>query len=149
MLALSIGVSHINDTLPESVYALLSGLNAATVGVVALAAVELSHKAITDKLTRLIVFISASAGMLYNALWYFPVLMIIAGCATFIYDYRWLHKPIASLTNAFKLARGRRAVEDSIVAEEELWEIREPAPSSNNLTGERERDRVPEASQAK
>lgn len=42
MYALSLGVQHINDRLPNAVYALLSGLNASTVGIVALAAVQVS-----------------------------------------------------------------------------------------------------------
>ncbi|KAK2027839.1 chromate transporter [Colletotrichum zoysiae] len=93
MYGLSVGVSAIGSSLPRAVYALLSGLNAATVGIIALAAVELSNKVITDKLTRTIVFLSAAAGMLYNALWYFPVLMCAAGCAAVVHDYRWVHKP--------------------------------------------------------
>jgi chromate transport protein ChrA len=69
MYALSIVVSHIGDTVPEQAYALLSGLNAATVGIVLLTAVQLSQKSITDKVTRILVFLGASAGLLYNALW--------------------------------------------------------------------------------
>jgi chromate transport protein ChrA len=87
--ALAIGVAKINDTLPAPAYALLSGLNAATVGIIALAAVQLSEKAITDRLTRILVFLGGSAGMLYNALWYYPVLMIAGGAATIVWDYRW------------------------------------------------------------
>jgi hypothetical protein len=39
MLLLSVGVSHIDKYLPSPVYALLSGLNAAAVGIIALAAI--------------------------------------------------------------------------------------------------------------
>ncbi|KAL6907009.1 chromate transporter domain-containing protein [Trichoderma evansii] len=92
MFGLSIGVSELKSALPREVYALLSGLNAATVGIIAQAAVELSNKTITDKLTRIIVFLAAAAGLLYNALWYFPTLMFAAGFATVIYDLRWLHR---------------------------------------------------------
>jgi chromate transport protein ChrA len=53
-----LGVSRIGDTLPPPVYSLLSGLNAATVGIIALAAVQLADKAITDKLTRVLVFLA-------------------------------------------------------------------------------------------
>jgi chromate transport protein ChrA len=102
MFGLSIGVSNIDESLPPAVYAVLSGLNAATVGIIALAAVELSDKAVTDHLTRILVFLAATAGMLYNALWYFPVLMFAAGCSTVIYDYRWFHRPIRAI---FKLTR--------------------------------------------
>ncbi|KAJ5549812.1 hypothetical protein N7535_002246 [Penicillium sp. DV-2018c] len=106
MFGLSIGIASIDESLPRAVYAVLSGLNAATVGIIALAAVELSRKAITDNLTRILVFLAATAGMLYNALWYFPVLMIAAGCTTVVYDYRWLHRPTKAI---FKLVRNMRA----------------------------------------
>jgi len=92
MFGLSLGVSRIGSTLPKPVYALLSGLNAATVGIIALAAVQLSQKAITDKVTRAIVFLGGVAGILYTALWFFPVLMISAGTVTMIWDYRWPHR---------------------------------------------------------
>ncbi|KAL9561828.1 hypothetical protein ACKAV7_014090 [Fusarium commune] len=68
MYGLSIGVSNIGESLPRAVYALLSGLNAATVGIIVLVAVQLSEKAITDKITCILVFLGASAGMMYNAL---------------------------------------------------------------------------------
>jgi chromate transport protein ChrA len=108
MFGLSIGVSNIGDSLPDLVYALLSGLNAATVGVIALAAVQLSEKCITDKLTRVLVFLSAAAGMLYNALWYFPVLMVTAGIVAILYDYRWLHGPVKAIVGLVKLPKRRR-----------------------------------------
>ncbi|KAK4073052.1 hypothetical protein Purlil1_13179 [Purpureocillium lilacinum] len=107
MFGLSIGVSNIGETLPRPVYALLSGLNAATVGIITLAAVELSNKAITDKLTRTLVFLAATAGMLYNALWYFPVLMFAAGCAAVVYDYRLVHRPALALKVLYVRARRR------------------------------------------
>jgi hypothetical protein len=94
MLGLAIGISNVGETLPRPVYALLSGLNAATVGIIALAAVQLAQKAITDKLTRLLVFLGAAAGLLYNALWYFPLLMLAAGIIAVVHDFRWLHGPV-------------------------------------------------------
>jgi chromate transport protein ChrA len=75
MYALAIGISCVSHVLPLPIYALLSGLNASTVGVIAFAAVQLAIKAITDPLSRLIVVFSACVGLCYNALWYFPVLM--------------------------------------------------------------------------
>lgn len=110
---LAIGVTKINDTLPAPVYAVLSGLNAATVGIIALAAVQLSQKAITDKLTRILVFLGGSAGMLYNALWYFPVLMVLGGAATIFWDYKWGH-------NAFQAAKaGIFGPRDNVGSEEQ------------------------------
>ncbi|KAI9866863.1 MAG: hypothetical protein M1813_000805 [Trichoglossum hirsutum] len=88
MYGLSLGVSRVGTSLPVPVYALISGLNAATVGIIALAAVQLAQKAITDKLTRILVFAGATAGMLYNALWYFPALMTAAGVVTVLWDAR-------------------------------------------------------------
>ncbi|KAH7311555.1 chromate transporter-domain-containing protein [Stachybotrys elegans] len=89
MFILAICVSSIGDALPSPVYALLSGLNAATVGIIALAAVDLSEKAISDKLTRIIVFLCASAGLLYNALWFFPALLVAGGMLTAGFDRLW------------------------------------------------------------
>ncbi|KAK4185446.1 chromate transporter-domain-containing protein [Podospora australis] len=114
MFGLSIGVASIDETLPRPVYALLSGLNSATVGVIALAAVELSHKAITDKLTRIVVFLAAAAGMLYNALWYFPVLMVASGFATLIFDYRWVHRPVSAVGRAVKRRKRTQGQGESV-----------------------------------
>ncbi|KAF8752354.1 Chromate transporter [Rhizoctonia solani] len=77
MYALSLGIEKVDEVLPSPVYALLSGLNASTVGIIALSAVQLARKAITDPLTRLLVLLSACAGLCYNALWYFPTLITI------------------------------------------------------------------------
>lgn len=115
MFGLSIGVSNIGDTLPRAVYALLSGLNAATVGIIALAAVELSDKAITDQTTRLLLSFTAMAGMLYNALWYFPTLIVAAGCGTIIYDYKWLHRPVRAVKDAYLRVRRGRVTETTNV----------------------------------
>ncbi|PNP50916.1 hypothetical protein THARTR1_08537 [Trichoderma harzianum] len=128
MFGLSIGVSNIGSTLPRVVYALLSGLNAATVGIIALAAVELSNKAITDKLTRILVFLTGSAGMLYNALWYFPVLMFASGFAAVTHDYRWLHRLGRSVKNIFT-----RASPSSTEVENDAIE-RDGRMDSNNST---------------
>ncbi|QRV82398.1 chromate ion transporter [Ceratobasidium sp. AG-Ba] len=86
MYLLSVGVSKINPILPGPVYALLSGLNASTVGIVALAGIQLARKAITDPLTRLIVLLSACAGLCYNALWYFPTIIAVGGLVAMVWD---------------------------------------------------------------
>jgi len=107
MLGLAIGISNVGETLPRPVYALLSGLNAATVGIIALAAVQLAQKAITDKLTRSLVFLGAAAGLLYNALWYFPLLMLIAGIIAIVFDFRWLHRPVKFIASTPSKLRGK------------------------------------------
>ena len=112
MFCFSLGVSHIEDTLPGAVYALLTGLNAATVGIIALAAVQLSQKVITDKLTRILVFLGGAGGMLYTALWYFPVLMVAAGIATMTWDLKVMQKFTRLLdTRAFQATRAAEVEE--------------------------------------
>ncbi|KAF8063342.1 chromate transporter-domain-containing protein [Lyophyllum atratum] len=86
MYAFSLGIQHIRETLPGPAYALLSGLNAATVGLIALAAVQLARKAVTDGLTRFLVVFGGCAGVCYSALWYFPVLLVGGGCVTAAWD---------------------------------------------------------------
>lgn len=94
---------------------MLSGLNAATVGVIALAAVQLSQKAVTDKLTRILVFLGATAGMLYGALWYFPLLMLFGGAATIIWDLRLGHKLVGRFrSNTGTVDRDAEAHVDSM-----------------------------------
>ncbi|PFH51369.1 hypothetical protein AMATHDRAFT_142625 [Amanita thiersii Skay4041] len=88
MYGLSLAVQRIGTTLPGPVYALLSGLNAATVGGIALSATQLARKAISDRLTRSIVLLGACAGLIYNALWYYPVLIVSGGLMTLIWDLR-------------------------------------------------------------
>ncbi|KAK5724569.1 hypothetical protein LTR15_004615 [Elasticomyces elasticus] len=94
---LALGVRNIGSELPAPVYALLSGLNSATVGIIALAAIQLSSKAVTDKLTRILVFFGGAAGMLYNALWYFPVLMAAGALTTVLWDLKVLQRLVKAL----------------------------------------------------
>ncbi|KAL6405415.1 hypothetical protein AUP68_11169 [Ilyonectria robusta] len=77
MYGLSIGVSNIGESLPRAVYTLLSGLNAATVGIIVLAAVQLSEKAVTDNITRVLVFLGAAAGIMYNGHYATPTVTTI------------------------------------------------------------------------
>ncbi|KAL4986487.1 chromate transporter-domain-containing protein [Aspergillus falconensis] len=101
MYALSVGVQRIDETLPAPVYALLSGLNASTVGVIALAAVQLAEKAIRDRISRILVIFGACAGLCYSTLWYFPVLMVAGGVATALWD-GWAYQRILRLRNAWR-----------------------------------------------
>lgn len=96
MYGLSLGVQRMSDILPLPVYALLSGLNASTVGIIALAAVQLAEKAIKDKLTRILVLLGACAGLCYSALWFFPVLMLIGGLTSVIWD-GWVSQRIGKV----------------------------------------------------
>jgi len=114
MYGLSLGVQHMSEILPAPVYALLSGLNASTVGIIALAAVQLAEKAIKDKLTRILVIAGACAGLCYNALWYFPLLMAIGGIASVLWD-GWLSQKIGIMKVRW---RQRKRDPENIVEEE-------------------------------
>jgi chromate transport protein ChrA len=116
MYALSLGVQKMPERLPPIVYALLSGMNASTVGVIALAAVQLAEKAIKDRVTRILVIFGACAGLCYNALWYFPILIVIGGAVTVIWDV-WLQRTIGKLRAGY-VAKRRRARNESGDAEE-------------------------------
>jgi chromate transport protein ChrA len=122
---LALGVRDIGDELPGPVYALLSGLNSATVGIIALAAVQLSQKAVTDKLTLILVFLGATAGMLYNSLWYFPVLMVAGGVAAIAWDL----KVIPKFWKSMRSSHANRDVESSRT--EESTEMSRPQPGSD------------------
>ncbi|KAJ4991708.1 chromate transporter [Stagonosporopsis vannaccii] len=110
MYGLSLGVQQMPDRLPPAVYAMLSGLNASTVGIVALAAVQLAEKAIKDRLMRILVIMGACAGLCYNALWYFPILILTGGVATVFWDV-WLQQRIGKLRARWE-AKRRRAARD-------------------------------------
>lgn len=86
MAALGAGVRDFPERLPPIVLALLTGLNAAAVGLIALAAYQLSKAAITDSITRLLVLGSASFGICYHAPWMYPVLVVAGGLSTLVYD---------------------------------------------------------------
>ena len=90
---MSLGIARTPDVLPGPVYALISGLNAATVGIIALAGVQLAEKAITDRVTRILVCAGGIAGILYNSLWYIPVLLFAGGLLTMAHDlglWNWM-----------------------------------------------------------
>ena len=101
MYGLALGISHVGSTLPMPVYALLSGLNAATVGIIALAAVQLAERAITDRITRALVYLGGTLGMLYTALWYYPVIMVGAGLTTLLWDMRVFHGAVGLFLRCF------------------------------------------------
>lgn len=108
MYALSVGIQNLSRTLPDPVYALLSGLNAATVGIVAVSAVQLAEKAIRDKISRILIIFGACAGLCYNALWYFPVLMVGGGLVIAVWD-GWLYSQVQRAKTAWRNRHSRPA----------------------------------------
>jgi len=100
MAALGVGVRKLPDELPAIVLALLSGLNAAAVGLIALAAYQLALNCITDSLTRLILLASASFGVCYHAPWMYPVLIVCGGALTCCFDNR--HRVLTPARKAWR-----------------------------------------------
>jgi chromate transport protein ChrA len=62
MYALSLGVQKMPDRLPSIVYALLSGMNASTVGIIALAAVQVRSSFHPDDRYILKILINSTVG---------------------------------------------------------------------------------------
>ena len=88
MVAVGVGVSSIPDELPGPVLSLFTGLNAAAVGLIALAAFQLGAAAGTDRITIALVWLSASFGICYHAPWMYPVLIAAGGITTLLWDFR-------------------------------------------------------------
>jgi chromate transport protein ChrA len=66
MCGVALAIRNVQAVLPGLVYALLSGLNAATVGLIAVASVQLSERAITNQMERFIVAATGCSGILYQ-----------------------------------------------------------------------------------
>lgn len=147
MYGLSLGISQVGDRLPAPVYALLSGLNSATVGIIALAAVQLAEKAITDKMTRIVVCFGGAAGILYSSLWYFPLLMVAGGLATVAWDLRVGHRAMDWVRRtAIPRSREehRRAAEESARIESQDPIIQHPSATVSESSVQLRRARTRE-----
>lgn len=145
MYGLSLGISQVGDRLPPPVYALLSGLNSATVGIIALAAVQLAEKAITDKMTRIIVCFGGAAGILYSSLWYFPLLMVTGGLATVVWDLRVGHKALSWARNILSSRshrEQRQANEESARIESQDPIIQQPSATVSGTSVQLRRNRT-------
>lgn len=123
MAGLGVGVGKIPEVLPGSVLALLTGLNAAAVGLIALAAVQLANGAVTDRITMGLVWISASLGICYHAPWMYPTLIAAGGMVSVVWDFRrvWIRR-IGSLL------KGRQRGEE----EEVEMEVTTQTPASTS-----------------
>jgi chromate transport protein ChrA len=101
-------------------------MNASTVGIIALAAVQLAEKAIKDRLTRILVIFGACAGLCYNALWYFPVLILIGGLVTVFWDI-WLRQKVGKLRAGYAAKRRRSRNEVGDAEETSATQVVPPA----------------------
>ncbi|BFZ55236.1 hypothetical protein PYCC9005_002276 [Savitreella phatthalungensis] len=113
MAGLGAGVRAFPEKLPPIVLALLTGLNASAVGLIALAAYQLSLTAVTDPVSRLIVLASASFGICYHAPWMYPVLIVIGGLCALVYDKRkWVQSHLPNRrSRTAETASGPSAIE--------------------------------------
>ena len=146
MYALSLGVQKMPDKLPPIVYALFSGMNASTVGIIALAAVQLSEKAIQDRLTRIFVIFGACAGLCYNALWYFPSLIAVGGLTTVLWDV-WLAQKVGKARAQYAARRRRVRNEDGdaeeVAATQTIpMEVRRPEAVKRRAQAGSSRDQI-------
>lgn len=58
----------------------------------------------------MLVIMGACAGLCYNALWYFPVLIVIGGFATLVWD-TWLQQRVGKLRAKWRRRRGEENVQ--------------------------------------
>ena len=66
MLITALAIRNVRTDLPDLVYAMLSGLNSAIVGIVAHAGLELAGRAVINRMTLVILCASGSVAMLYR-----------------------------------------------------------------------------------
>ncbi|KAE8183749.1 hypothetical protein A4X06_0g2122 [Tilletia controversa] len=135
MAVLGVGVRHLPDELPKSVLALLSGVNAAAVGLIALAAYQLSLNCITDRLTRLVLVASASFGICYHPPWMYPILIVTGGLVTLSFDHR--HLALTPIQKAFhkRSERAKRNAQRSSAPS--------PTPGTDAITPDIEHTALP------
>lgn len=150
MAGIGIAISRIPDELPELVLAFFTGLNAAAVGLIAVAAVQLGTAASTDVITTCLVWLSASFGICYHAPWMYPTLIASGGLVTLLWDRRrqWFVQPWLRVagSNRAPTARTEDVMLDSIAPTDGTAT---PATTPLDLTRSSERlHRAPEQDQS-
>lgn len=147
MLGFGFGVRRIPPTLPDIVFALFSGLNSAAVGLIAVAAYDLSAKVITDPLTRIAVLLSAALSTCYESQWLYPVMMVAGGTTTFLWDsfVQWKERRAAAEMRRETQAAGSRqssprnssSSSPAAVGSQDMQDIEmhptAPSPAVNNV----------------
>jgi hypothetical protein len=95
----------------------------------------LADKAIKDKLTRILLMFGACAGLCYNALWYFPVLIVIGGITTLVWDI-FLQQKIGKLRAKWRRRKSKeRSAEEDIATESIALE--EPPKVQSNQSAQK------------
>jgi hypothetical protein len=120
MFAIGMGMRHVQGTLPDPVYALLSGLNSAITGVIAFAGLQLAQRAVTCPMDIFLIATSAAVACLYEgspdnvsrltvALWYYPVIMVISGTVMMFYKRGYVDGGFQRLKERFLKKRLAKA----------------------------------------
>lgn len=91
-----------------------------------LTSIQLAQKAIKDRLTRILVILGACAGLCYNALWYFPALIVIGGTITVLWD-TWLAQKVGKAKAKWESKRRRARNEVGDAEETNAAEDIQPA----------------------
>lgn len=149
MIGLAFAVKRIPDTLPPIVFGLFTvrerafspspstrtdltwqGLNASAVGLIALAAYQLAKKVITDKTTRLLLFLSAAIACCYEAQWLYPVLVCAGGITTLIFDEATAYRARRAARKAPLIRTETPEQVDAPSAEDIEMELARPQPAA-------------------
>ncbi|ORY91695.1 putative chromate ion transporter [Leucosporidium creatinivorum] len=130
MIGIGFAVKRIPDTLPPIVFGLFTGLNASAVGLVALAAYQLSKKVITDKTSRLLLFFSATIACCYESQWLYPVLMVAGGSTTIIVDSILAHRARQLARKTLPIRTETPQQVEAPSAEEIEMEVPRPQPAA-------------------
>jgi len=127
MTGAAFGVQRIPSTLPDIVFALFTGLNAATVGLVALAAYQLSNKVVTDQATRILLLASGAIASCYESQWLYPVLMVAGGATTLVVDRLTLYRAKQILQRSTNSTSAVPPFTPSVQVEEVKMQLPRPA----------------------
>ncbi|GAA5837579.1 hypothetical protein JCM3766R1_006851 [Sporobolomyces carnicolor] len=144
--AAAFGVQRIPSTLPDIVFALFTGINAATVGLVALAAYQLSNKVVTDQATRALLLMSGAVASCYESQWLYPVLMVAGGLTTLTVDRVALRRAKRILRTQNAAPNRSRSSSNAIQIDQIELELPRPAELVATKLGSRIADAEAEAS---
>ncbi|KAF9916991.1 hypothetical protein BX616_002247, partial [Lobosporangium transversale] len=108
MTVVGVLIGGIKGDIPIWAVRLGQGLSAAAIGLVILAAYRMSTVLTTDRLTRVLALIAGSTTALYSAPWLLPLIMVLGGISSFVFDA--YITPVLTRRRAKKAATSHKAV---------------------------------------